>query len=100
MTHEELSQQLAAIASPQRILILSELANGRAYISDLARKLAMSRALLYLHLAKLEEQGSVTTSLELSEDGKALKYVTLADFSLHIDITTVTDAVHTSKKGK
>lgn len=93
MNVEQLSATLAAVASPQRMLILAELQGGRVHVSELARRVGMSRALLYMHLAKLEASGFVTTSLELSPEGTALKHVALAPFSLSITIDTITDAV-------
>ena len=93
MNMEQLSATLAAIASPQRMLILTELQHGRVHISELARRVGLSRALLYMHLAKLEASGFVTTALELSPDGTALKHVALAPFSLTVTIDTIAEAV-------
>jgi len=55
----------------------------------------MSRPLLYMHLDKLEKAGLVTGQLELSEDGKAMKYYELAPFELRLtadEIATALDA--------
>ena len=93
MKLEQLSATLAAVASPQRMTILAELSMGRVHVSELARRVGMSRALLYMHLAKLEAAGFVSTSLELSPEGTALKHVTLKPFSLTIDIGTITGAL-------
>ncbi|TFD46995.1 ArsR family transcriptional regulator [Cryobacterium frigoriphilum] len=93
MNVEQLSATLAAVASPQRMLILTELSAGRVHVSELARRVGMSRALLYMHLAKLEATGFVTTALELSPEGTALKHVSLAPFSLTVDIAVITQAV-------
>lgn len=97
MNVEQLSATLAAVASPQRMAILSELRGGRVHMSELARRVGMSRALLYMHLAKLEAAGFVTTSLELSHEGTALKIVALEPFSIHVNIDIIDDAVaHTA----
>ena len=93
MDANELSVKLTAIASVQRLKILASLANERLHVSELARRVGMSRALLYMHLTKLEEAGYVTGNLELSDDGKALKFFEVAPFELSIDIDTVTAAV-------
>lgn len=93
MNLEQLSATLSAVGSPQRLTILAELKNGRVHVSELARRVGMSRALLYMHLAKLEATGFVSTSLELSPEGTALKHVSLAPFSLVIDINTIAQAV-------
>ena len=92
MDAEKLSSQLAAIASVQRLRILASLANERLHVSELARRVGMSRALLYMHLTKLEEAGYVTGNLELS-DGKALKFFEVAPFSVTLDIATIVAAV-------
>ena len=70
---ETLSARLAAIASPQRLRILAELATEAVHVSELARRVEMSRALLYMHLTRLEESGFVTGRLELGPDGRELK---------------------------
>ena len=55
-TGDELLAMLAALASPHRLRIVAALqGGGRNYISALARELGISRPLLHLHLAKLEE---------------------------------------------
>jgi DNA-binding transcriptional ArsR family regulator len=93
MNVEQLSAVLSAAASPQRMAVLNELRGGRVHLSELARRVGMSRALLYMHLAKLEAAGFVATSLELSQDGTALKFVSLEPFSIHVTIDTISDAV-------
>jgi len=88
-----LSDRLAAIASPQRMHIVAALAGERLHVSELARRVGMSRALLYMHLNKLEEAGFVTGELALSEDGKALKYFDAVPFTLTIDLPAIVAAV-------
>src|SRR5690606_40852354 len=92
-TTEGLSDRLAAIASPQRMRIISLLAGERLHVSELARRVGMSRALLYMHLTKLEEAGFVTGHLELSDDGKALKYFEVVPFAITIDAAAIVAAV-------
>ena len=75
--------QLSALANPHRLRIVAALhGGGRRYVSQLAREIGISRPLLHLHLAKLEEAGLVTSQLELSADGKALNYFEASDFAL------------------
>jgi DNA-binding transcriptional ArsR family regulator len=93
MNAGELSGRLAAIASPQRMRILALLHGERLHVSELARRVGMSRALLYMHLTKLEEAGFVTGHLEMSADGKALKFFELVPFILTLDPQTIVDAV-------
>ena len=100
MTEEQLVASLAAIASHQRMAIIAELAAGRLHVSELARRVEMSRALLYMHLTKLEEAGFVTGHLELGTDGKALKYFEVVKFRIVVDLPTVLDAVGQSKQNR
>jgi DNA-binding transcriptional ArsR family regulator len=51
-------------------------------VRELARRMGMSRALLHMHLTKLEDAGFVTGHLELSDDGKAMKFFEILPFSL------------------
>ena len=84
---------LTAIAHPHRLRVIAELVLGRVHVSELARRLGMSRPLLYMHLDKLEKAGLVTGSLELSDDGKAMKYYELVPFELRVTADTVVDAL-------
>ena len=84
---------LTAIAHPLRLRVIAELAHGRVHVSELARRLGMSRPLLYMHLDKLEKAGLVTGSLELSDDGKAMKYFELVPFEMRITAETVIRAL-------
>ncbi|MFG2922613.1 ArsR/SmtB family transcription factor [Streptomyces sp. NPDC048305] len=93
MSSEELLAVLAAVGHAQRLRILSELAGGRVYVSELARRLGMSRPLLYMHIDRLEKAGLVAGNLELSSDGKALKYFELTTFDLRLNIDTIVEAV-------
>ncbi|GAA2398693.1 winged helix-turn-helix domain-containing protein [Streptomyces glaucosporus] len=93
MTSEELLVVLAAVGHAQRLRVIAEIAGGRMYVSELARRLKMSRPLLYMHLERLEKAGLVVGSLELSEDGKALKYFELGPFDLRVNAETIVAAV-------
>lgn len=81
------------MANVQRMRVVAELTGGRVHVSELARRLGMSRPLLYMHLDRLEKAGLVTGQLELSEDGKAMKYYALAPFDIRITAGTITEAV-------
>jgi DNA-binding transcriptional ArsR family regulator len=93
MTSEELVAALTAIGHPLRLRIIAELAGGRVHVSELARRLGMSRPLLYMHLDRLEKAALVTGSLELSPDGKAMKYFELAPFDVRVTADTVVRAL-------
>ena len=73
-----------ALSHPVRIKIIGILAEGRQYVSELARLVNISRPLLYMHLKKLETARLVTSGMEISESGKAMKYYALEDFNLQI----------------
>jgi DNA-binding transcriptional ArsR family regulator len=84
---------LTAVANPHRMRVIAELRSGRVHVSELARRLGMSRPLLYMHLDRLEKAGLVNGQLELSEDGKAMKYFELAPFELRLTAETITQAL-------
>lgn len=84
-----LAVRLAALGSEPRLRILAELSEGPLHVSELARRVSMSRQLLYLHLAKLEDAGFVNGTSEVSEDGKSLKLFELLDFELSVDIARI-----------
>ncbi|HSR85563.1 MAG TPA: winged helix-turn-helix domain-containing protein [Streptosporangiaceae bacterium] len=89
----ELLTVLTAVANPLRLRVVAELSGGRVHVSELARRLGISRPLLYMHLDRLEKAGLITGQLELSEDGKAMKYYDLAPFELRLDARAITNAV-------
>jgi len=85
---------LAALANPHRLRVMAALtANGRNYVSQLAREVGISRPLLHLHLQKLEDAGLVASKLELSRDGKALNYFEVVDFNIPLTPATIVEAV-------
>ncbi len=98
LTSEELVAALTAIGHPLRLRIIAELAGGRVHVSELARRLGMSRPLLYMHLDRLEKAALVTGSLELSQDGKAMKYFELAPFEVRVTADTVVRALAADDK--
>ena len=70
-----------ALANPHRLRVLQVLVEGRNYVSQIARELQISRALLQIHLRKLEQAGLVSSVLELSDDGKSMKFYDVTPFS-------------------
>lgn len=95
MTGDELLALFEALANPHRLRIIAILTKGRQYVSQLAREAEMSRALLYMHLQKLEKAGMVKTEMEISEDGKAMKYYELVSFDFRITEQLIKEAVKT-----
>jgi ArsR family transcriptional regulator len=94
-TGDELVEVLAALANPIRLRILGTLAGGRDYVSHLAREIGVSRPLLNMHLQRLEAVGLVVGTLELSDDGKAMKYFELAALDIHLTNRTLAAAART-----
>ena len=92
---DALVEMLAALASPLRLRIVATLAGGRDYVSHLAREIGVSRPLLHMHLQRLEAAGLVVGSLELSPDGKAMKYYELTDIDLRLTPSTLAAAART-----
>ncbi|WNV90396.1 ArsR family transcriptional regulator [Umezawaea sp. Da 62-37] len=91
-TGDELVRMLAALANPHRLRVVAALARERDYVSRLARELGISRALLQVHLRKLEAAGLVQGQLELSEDGKAMKFYEVTAFAVHLTPATIASA--------
>jgi ArsR family transcriptional regulator len=94
-TGDALVEMLAALANPIRLRIVATLVGGRDYVSHLAREIGVSRPLLHMHLQRLEAAGLIVGSLELSEDGKAMKYYEVTNFDLHLTPTALAEAAET-----
>ena len=95
MTGDDLLRVLATLASPHRLRVMSVLAHERNYVSRLARDLDISRALRQVHLRKLEAAGLVSATVEVSEDGKAMKFYEVTPFSLHLTPAAIMTATRT-----
>jgi ArsR family transcriptional regulator len=94
-TGDALVETLAALANPIRLRIVAQLAGGRDYVSHLARVIGISRPLLHMHLQRLEAAGLIAGSLELSEDGKAMKFYEVTDFDLRLNASVLAEAAKT-----
>jgi predicted transcriptional regulator len=92
---DELLGVLQALANPHRLRVLRVLVEGRNYVSQIARELQISRPLLQIHLRKLEQAGLVSSVLELSEDGKSLKFYDVTPFSWHLTPNLIATAAAT-----
>lgn len=96
ITGDDVLAKLSALANPQRLRIIATLqAGGRNYVSQLARDIGISRPLLNLHLQKLEAAGLVVSDFEVSDDGKALRYFSVAEFSLVLDAARIAGLAET-----
>jgi len=85
--------RLTAIASAQRFRIIAELATEPTHVSELARRVGMSRALLYMHLQRLEAAGLLRGRAELGPDGKALKIFEVVPFAITVTVDSIRAAV-------
>jgi len=95
MTGDDLLRVLTTLANPHRLRIVATLAAERNYVSQLARELDISRALLQVHLRKLQAAGLVAADIEVSEDGKAMKFYDVTPFALQLTPQTIMAAVPT-----
>jgi len=95
MTGDKLLQVLATLANPHRLRIVAVLAEERNYVSQLARELNISRALLQVHLRKLVAAGLVSATIEVSEDGKAMKFYEVTPFAVQLTPSTIMAAART-----
>ncbi len=95
VTGDELLRVLATLANPHRLRVVAALAAERNYVSQLARELGISRALLQVHLRKLEAAGLVSAAVEVSEDGKAMKFYEVTPFALRLTPETIMTAART-----
>jgi predicted transcriptional regulator len=93
LTGDALLVVLATLANPHRLRIVATLAEERNYVSRLARELDISRALLQVHLRKLEAAGLVSAAVEVSQDGKAMKFYDVVPFTLRLTPKAVVVAV-------
>ncbi|MEU6819569.1 winged helix-turn-helix domain-containing protein [Streptomyces atriruber] len=94
-TGDELLKALTALGNPHRLRIVAALTERRNYVSALAREIGMGRPLLHMHLKLLEGAGLVIGSLEVSEDGKNMKYFEVAPFFYELTPQLVHRAVRT-----
>lgn len=92
---DEMLRVLKALSNPHRLRVIAALVPGRNYVSQLARELGISRPLLHMHLQRLERAGLVVGTLELSDDGKAMKYFAVTPFSVRLTPATIAEAVAT-----
>jgi predicted transcriptional regulator len=84
LSSSDLLEALSALANPHRLQIIKALVNQTNYVSQLAREIGISRPLLIIHLKKLEDAGLVKSRLELSEDGKAMRYFEVVNFDIQL----------------
>ncbi len=84
---EELAKKLDGLAHPIRLKIIYLLAReGRSmYLSEIASRIGISRALAKIHLKKLERAGFVESKIYVLEDeARALRFYSLREFDISI----------------
>jgi predicted transcriptional regulator len=94
-TGDDLQRIFAALANPHRLRILATLAEGPVHVSRLAREVGLSRPLVHMHLKRLEAAGLVSGRLELSDDGKAMKFFEVTPFAIELTPELVVSAART-----
>lgn len=99
LTGDQLLRAVAALANPHRVRILAVLAGGRQYVSRLAREMNMSRPLLHMHLQRLQAAGLVRGVMEVSDDGKAMKFYEVRPFSFHLTPEAIAAAAESIGEG-
>ena len=92
---DELLRILSALDNPHRLRVLAALTSKRNYVSQLAREVRMSRPLLHMHLQRLEAAGLITGTLELSRDGKAMKYYEVVPFEIFLTPERIVELAQT-----
>lgn len=98
MDAEHLAQALAALGSGPRLRIISALVEEPTHVSELARRLGMSRPLLYTHLNRLEEAGLVLSRLDPAGEGRVKKHYWVADFAFEVNPGSVHRVVTDTKE--
>lgn len=92
LSGQGLLEALSALANPHRLQIITALVNETNYVSQLAREIGISRPLLIMHLKKLEDAGLVKSRLELSGDGKAMRYYEVVNFNIQLTPELISNA--------
>jgi DNA-binding transcriptional ArsR family regulator len=95
LSGDELVRLLSALSNPHRLRILATLAGGSVHVSELARQVGLSRPLVHMHLRRLEAAGLVSGRLELSDDGKALRFFEVTPFAINLTPDLVVEAART-----
>jgi predicted transcriptional regulator len=99
ITGDSLLRVLTTLANPHRLRVVAALAEQRNYVSQLARELGISRALLQVHLRKLQAAGLITAAIEVSEDGKAMKFYEVTPFAIQLTPKAIMVAADTLTDG-
>jgi len=83
---EKLALKMDALGHPLRLrLVVLLYRGGPLYLSELAKRAGVSRALAKVHLLKLQRAGIVKSIVTLlPNEAKALRYYELVDFDITV----------------
>jgi len=92
---QKLAGILDALGNENSLNIMSVLANGERYGSELAKEVGISRPLLYLHLKKLENAGLVESEIRhFEEPPYTKKFYKAKNFELLLSLNRIREIVN------
>ena len=95
MDRQKLAGILDALGNENSLNIMSVLANGERYGSELAKEVGISRPLLYLHLKKLENAGLVESEIRhFEEPPYTKKFYKAKNFELLLSLNRIREIVN------
>ncbi len=96
---ESLARLLDALGNEHSLNIMSILANGECFVSELAKMVGISRPLLYLHLKKLENAGLVESEIRhFEEPPYTKKFYRAKNFELTLSLNRIKEIVKPEEK--
>ncbi len=94
MDKQRLTEMLDALGNEHSLKIMSVLADGECYVSELAKSVGISRPLLYLHLKKLENAGLVEGEIRHYEEPPySKKFYRAKNFELILSLSKIKEIV-------
>ena len=99
MDKESLTRLLDALGNEHSLKIISILAGGECFVSELAKMVGISRPLLYLHLKKLENAGLVESEIRhFEEPPYTKKFYRAKNFELKLSLDIIKDIILLEEK--
>ncbi len=96
---KSLAQLLDALGNEHSLKIMSILAVGECFVSELAKMVGISRPLLYLHLKKLENAGLVESEIRhFEEPPYTKKFYRAKNFELILSLDKIKEIVSLEEK--
>ena len=94
MDKRRLAEILNALGNEHSLNIISILAGGERYGSELAKEVGISRPLLYLHLKKLENAGLVESEIRhFDEPPYTKKFYKAKNFELILSLSRIKELI-------